>query len=65
MGQQQETVAGSAVRRMLLVLAVATLMVAMLLVIAAPAFAKGPSPSNCERIALKSGHFPRGCSRTP
>ena len=39
MGQQQ-TVAGSALRRILLVLAVAALMSAMLVAMAAPAFAK-------------------------
>jgi Tfp pilus assembly protein FimT len=40
MGQQQQTVAGSALRRMLLVLAVAALMAALVAVMATPAFAK-------------------------
>jgi hypothetical protein len=40
MGQQQETVAGSALRRMIMTLAVALVMAAMVLATTAPAFAK-------------------------
>jgi hypothetical protein len=54
MGQHhhQEIAAGSAlVKRMILVLAVAVLMVAMMAAMAAPAFAKGPGTNDCiERI---------------
>ncbi len=39
MGQQQETVAGNALRRMILVLSVAALMAVMMVAMAAPAFA--------------------------
>jgi hypothetical protein len=39
MGQQQETVAGSALRRIIMVLAVATVMAAMMAVSAGSAFA--------------------------
>jgi hypothetical protein len=69
MGQhQQEIAAGSAlVRRMILIFAVAAVMVAMLLVMVSPAFAKGsPKPETCEARAIQaqlSGHgtVPRSC----
>jgi hypothetical protein len=48
MGQNQETVAGSALRRLILVLTVAALMAMMLAVSAMPALAKANPPS-CEQ----------------
>ena len=49
----QEIVAGSGLRRIIVVLVVAALMAAMIVAMASPAFAKGgPSPENCERIAI-------------
>ena len=47
MGQQQELAAGSALRRMILVLVAATLMAAAMAVSAMPAMAKANPPS-CE-----------------
>jgi hypothetical protein len=49
MGQQQETVAGSALRRIIMVLAVATVMAAMMAVSAGSAFAAsfGNDKANC------------------
>ena len=44
MGQQQ-TVAGNALRRIILVIAVAAVMAAMMAASAMPAFAKGPPPT--------------------
>jgi hypothetical protein len=67
MGQQETvTVAGSALRRMFLVLAVAVLMAAMLLVLALPAFAGEPR-KGCEqgfRPIVGVGGFVSGCSPT-
>jgi hypothetical protein len=40
MGQQQQTVAGSALRRIILALAIAAVMVAMMVASVSPAFAK-------------------------
>jgi len=55
MGQQQ-TVAGSALRRMILVLAVAALMAAMMAVSAMPAFAAGQGTGLCVKNNIaKSG----------
>ena len=56
MGQQQMTVAGSAVRRLLLVLAVAALMAATMVASAMPAFAaQGSNHCRTGDILVSSG----------
>ena len=66
MGQQQPvTATGGALRRMILLLAVAAVM-AVMVAMASPAFAKGPSGETCSKIirsAVERGHggFPPSC----
>jgi hypothetical protein len=63
MGQQQ-TVAGGALRRMILVLAVAALMAAMMVATAVPAFAVSPSENGKQKACFHANHtLPAGfCS---
>jgi hypothetical protein len=51
MGHQETMATGSALRRILLVLAVAALMAAMMLASAMPAFAAGGAPNEKARAA--------------
>ena len=52
---QQETVAGSALRRMILVLAVAALMAVLMAVMAAPAFARSTTGSDNAAFGFGQG----------
>ena len=63
MGQQQ-TVAGSALRRMIMVLAVAALMAAVMVATAVPAFAVSPSDKGKQNACFHAKHdLPAGfCS---
>jgi hypothetical protein len=63
MGQQQ-TVAGGALRRMILVLAVAALMAAVMVATAVPAFAVSPSAEGQQKACFHANHtLPAGfCS---
>jgi hypothetical protein len=71
MGQQQ-TVAGGALRRMILALAIAALMVTMMVVMAAPVFAKAQHPdtdgvilgeaADCQGTVSSSGNEASKCS---
>ena len=64
MGQhQQETVASGALRRVIVVLAIAAVLVSIVMVSAAPAFAKGgPGLERCVTLGEK-GVFPHACRR--
>jgi hypothetical protein len=48
-------------KRFILVLAVAALMAVMMVAMAAPAFAKGPSFETCFRVFIHTGHAPPPC----
>jgi len=63
MGQQQ-TVAGSALRRKIMVLAVAALMAAVMVATAVPAFAVSPSEKGKQNACFHANHtLPAGfCS---
>ena len=52
---QQETAAGSTLRRMVLALAVAAVMAAMVMALAVPAFAAPGAPGNPNSLAATSG----------
>ena len=64
MGQQQMTVAESALRRMIMVLAVAAVMAAVMVATAVPAFAVSPSDKGKQNACLHTNHtLPAGfCS---
>ena len=62
MGQQQETMAGSALRRIILVLAVAAVMAALVAVMAAPAFATPKHSVTCADQPTGDPDFGKGRS---